>query len=264
MSDTERAWTAIAVLILMTAAGFIAWYITPGWNWLLVMALLFILIAVLGKAVTGRSLGILINERKLMSLSRFQMILWTVLIISAWLVIAMERVRNGAIAEPLAIGVDWQVWALLGISTTSLVGTPLLNGSKKRKEPGRTETDTDKDKEVTKAAIALNEPMDDIKKNRVGVLYANNAPKDARFTDLFEGDELANAAFLDVGKLQLFFFTVIIAMTYSVQLFQLIAYNDLTDDVSLPTINQGLLALLGVSHAGYLGTKGISHTPSSN
>jgi hypothetical protein len=59
----------------------------------------------------------------------------------------------------------------------------------------------------------------------------------------------------------MFFFTVIVASVYAVQLYQLIANNVLTDDVSLPSVNQGLLALLGVSNIGYLGSKGITQTP---
>ena len=170
----------------------------------------------------------------------------------------MQRVKHGDVVDPLVIGVDWQVWALLGISTTSLIGTPLLNNNKKAKEPS---IGLNSASATAKAAETLKEPQAEIERNRTGVMYGNPDIKDARLSDMFEGEEIANASFIDVGKLQMFFFTAIVAGVYAVQVYRLIAENDLTDDVSLPTVNQGLLALLGVSNAGYLGSKGITQTP---
>lgn len=256
----NRGWAAGALLLLIAVTTFAAWHAAPGRNWIWVVALLCAFILLLGKVSTGRALGILINERNLMSLSRFQMVVWTVLIVSAYFTIALTRVKSGDVADPLVIGVDWQVWALLGISTTSFVGTPLLNGNKQQKEPGKTVGE--QQLVIDKTAAAFDENSADVNTNRQGILYGNSSINDARFTDLFEGDELANTSFIDVGKLQLFFFTVMVAITYGVQLYQLIAQDTLTDDVSLPTLNEGLLALLGVSHAGYLGSKGIDRTSS--
>jgi hypothetical protein len=208
--------------------------------------------------ITGRVLGIFINERKLMSLSRFQLVVWTGLIVSGFFVIALERIHSGAAAQPLAIGIDWQIWALLGISTASFVGTPLLNSNKKGKEPDR------KDELVTKAATRFQEHPDDVERNRQGILYGNSSVAFARFTDMFQGDELANAQLVDVAKLQLFFFTIIVAIAYGTQLFQLIAYGDLDlPGIRLPLLQDGLLALMGVSHAGYLGAKGVDQTPTA-
>jgi hypothetical protein len=260
IADGSPIAATAALLIALVALGVAAWYLPPGRNWIAAFLLITGFVLVLGKVVTGRALGVLINERNLMSLSRFQMLVWTMLLISAYLVIALERIRKADIPEPLLVGIDWHIWALLGISTTSLVGTPLLNGNKKRTEPG--ESDEDTQQAVSKAARSLREDASQVDRNRVGVLYANNRIEDARFTDLFQGDELTDASFLDVGKLQLFFFNVIVATTYGVQLYQLIANNDLSHDVSLPSLNDGLLALLGVSHAGYLSSKGITQTTS--
>ena len=248
----------VALVLVVLAAG-AAWLVPSGINWIVVLGLFLITVLLLGRATTGELFGALINEQKLMSLSRFQMLIWTLLIVSAYLTIAMQRVKSGDVVDPLIIGVDWQVWALLGISTTSLVGTPLLNNNKKAKEPSTGPNNT---APTARAAETLQEPQTEIDKNRTGVLYGNPDIKDARLSDMFEGEEISNASFIDVGKLQMFFFTVIVASVYAVQLYRLIAENILTDDVSLPTVNQGLLALLGVSNAGYLGSKGITQTPS--
>jgi hypothetical protein len=192
-----------------------------------------------------------------MSLARLQLILWTVLIVSGFFVIAIVRIKSGNVDQPLSIGVDWQIWALLGISTTSFVGTPLLYGDKMNEEP------KDPAKAEQKAASQLpGETAEQVAQNRQGILYANADIDDARFTDMFQGDELANTHLVDVAKLQLFFFTVTVVIAYGAQLYQLIAYKDLTQSgIRLPELQSGLLALMGVSHAGYLGSKSIDRTP---
>jgi hypothetical protein len=256
----ERSPVATAgLLVLLTVAIAVAgWYLPAGTNWLVVLALIAIFFLITGKAITGRALGILINERKLMSLSRFQLVVWTGLIVSGFFVIALERIHGAVAAQPLAIGIDWQIWALLGISTASFVGTPLLHANKKSKQPER------KTELVKKTATRFREHPDDVERNRQGILYGNSSIAFARFTDMFQGDELANAQFVDVAKLQLFFFTVVVAIAYGTQLFQLIAYGDLdVSGIRLPVLQDGLLALMGVSHAGYLGAKGVDQTPTA-
>src|SRR5262249_26045592 len=63
----------------------------PARGWLLVGATMTLYLLFLGRWIVGRPLGVLINERNLMSLSRFQMIAWTVLLLSAFVVIALKR-----------------------------------------------------------------------------------------------------------------------------------------------------------------------------
>jgi len=250
----------LGALIVVTLV--VAWFVVPGWNWVLSVATLTIFLMYLGYALTTRLLGFLINERKLMSLSRFQMALWTVLIIAAYLVIALMRVKAG-VANPLVVTIDWQIWTLLGISTASLVGTPLLNDSKRKKEPGK--DDQSKEEILAKAGQPFDQTSTVVDKNRDGLLYGNSSIDDARFTDLFEGDELSNSRFIELGQVQMFFFTVLVALVYAVQVFHLISSPGLATapEASLPLLPEGLLALMGVSNAGYLGNKAIDRTPSS-
>jgi len=259
MAETAPAATAAVLILLTVGIALAGWYLPAGTNWLAVLALIAVFFLITGKAITGRTLGILINERKLMSLSRFQLVVWTGLIVSGFFVLALERIHSGAVAQPLAIGIDWQIWALLGISTASFVGTPLLNTNKKSKEPER------KTELVERTARRFKERPAEVDRNREGILYGNSSIAFARITDMFQGDELANAQLVDVAKLQLFFFTVIVAIAYGTQLFQLIAYGDLDlPGIRLPVLQDGLLALMGVSHAGYLGAKGIDQTPAAH
>jgi len=249
-----------AVLLLLTVATSLAgWYLPDGMNWAVVLLLIVAFFLLTGKALTGRGLGILINDRNLMSLSRLQLVIWTTVIVSGFFVIALVRIKSADVDQPLAIGVPWQIWTLLGISATSFVGTPLLYGNKMAKEP----RDPAKIENEVASQFA-NETADKVAENRRGILYANNGIEDARFTDMFQGDELVNTHLVDVAKLQMFFFTIAVAIAYATQLFQLIAYGDLKQTgIHLPDLQEGLLALMGVSHAGYLGSKSIDKTPAT-
>ena len=246
------------LLVLMVVAG---WFAPAGANLVLVTLFMVLMMMVLGFTTTNRPLGILINERNLMSLSRFQMIVWTVAVLSGYLTFALMRIKmmamgspNGnPLSDPLAIGIDWHLWGLLGISTTSLVGAPLLLNAKKAQEPAPTVTQ--------KTAQMVNESEQDVITNRQGTLYANTKLSDARVADMFEGDELMNTARIDVAKVQMFYFTIVAVICFFVMLFKmLVAGNSNLDN--LPSLPEGFVALLGISHAGYLTSKSISHTQS--
>lgn len=260
-TSSRGYWVTTAVLLLMVLAGIAAWHAPAGFNWLIVLAILTLVVVIVGHATTGRLLGILVNERKLMSLSRFQTVIWTLLVLSAYMVIAIARVKSDQVAEPLVIAIDWQIWALMGISTTALVGSPLVYRNKAMKKL------KEDDKKRVFAMLEETYGEDEAKepeKTHHGILYANADVKEARITDIFEGDELGNAPFIDMAKLQMFFFTVIVAIVYAVQLFRYISFNDLlATDASLPLLPEGFLVLLGVSTTGYLGGKAVDRTTSS-
>jgi hypothetical protein len=254
--NTGAIPTGFFLTLILVAMVVAAWFVDPGFNWILVAVLMIAFVAVLGVATNGRAAGILINEQKLMSLSRFQMVLWTIIIVSGYFVIAIGRI--GEVANPLLVGIDPNVWILLGISATSLVGSPMLLSNKKQKEPA------DKTKSFGAANKAYGYTQEVIDANRVGVLYGNADVSEARFTDIFEGDEIANTTFIDVAKVQMFFFTAVVAIAYSAELLHLIMVSNLAvDNVALPLIDEGLVTLMGISNAGYLGAKMITQTPST-
>src|SRR5439155_102230 len=155
----------------------------PGWDWLAVLAVMIVFLATIGSWISSRLTGVLISERNLMSLSRFQLVLWTVLLLSAYWTIALRRIAGG-VPDALGIALAPELWALMGISTASLVGSPLLLTNKQTKNPANI------DKAAAPAAAKFGETAGEIDKNRVGTLYANSDIKDAAFTDLFEGEEV--------------------------------------------------------------------------
>lgn len=252
-------WSDLSAVVMIIGLIVSGWLLPSGWNGVIVAALLCVFLCYLGLRISNRPTGILINQRNLMSLSRFQAVLWTILLLSGYFTMALVRVRAwlrepSSVPDPLAIGIDGHLWALLGISTASLVGSPLLAVTKRTKEPDQAA--------VTKAAAALGEPAKDLNENREGILYGNPNIRDATFTDMFQGDEVADTAHIDLAKVQMFFFSVVAVICYAVMLFNQIRLGDSNPAAlaEFPKVSDGLIALLGISHAGYLTKKGISQT----
>jgi hypothetical protein len=222
--------------------------------WGVIALAMFAFVLALGADLQGTALGMFISERNLMSLSRFQLSMWTILICSAFVTVGLARVFAHA-DDPLGIQLPAELWQLLGISATSTVGASLILKGKTNKEPADEEKLTQKVATQTKDVSAAN-----VSENRRGIAYANASPKDARITDIFEGDELANTAYLDLGKVQMFFFTLIALIAYAVNIYQFMADNTPENFTSFPVLSKGLIALLGISHAAYLGNKSVDHT----
>ena len=260
LSRTGSAVVIAAIVLAIYYVGVWAQFAANN-SWLWTLGLLIALCIYLGWLISGRPLGILVSDRNLMSLSRFQMIAWSVVILSGFLTIAFRRIA-ARVASPLDIGMDAHLWALMGISTASLVGTPLILQNKRDKP-----TDPDA---VVKAAVTLKENPQEVEDNRQGNLYANNSIKDARVTDLFEGDEVGNTAYVDIAKVQMFLFTIIIIVAFCYQLYDGFSRlgtsldpKTMTEVAVMPVLSQGLITLLGISHVGYLGSKTADHTPTA-
>lgn len=246
-SKFEVAVVTILALALIALAGLYASKATT--SFLLVLAGFALFCMFLGRWISGRPLGILIGDRNLMSMSRFQMVLWTILIVSAYLTMCLRRVHSGA-PNPLDIAMDWHLWALMGISTASFIGSPLLLGNKAQQaaDPSAAE----------KAAAQLKEDAGAISQNSLGLLYANPSIADASFADMFQGDEIGNTAYIDMAKVQMFFFTFVSLLVYGTALFEMFKGSNLAE---MPKLSDGLIALLGISHAGYLTSKTAASTP---
>ncbi len=298
---------AVFLAILIFPIGF--FYSITRWSYLgsciAIMFLMVLFLMFIGKAITDRLSGILINDKYLMDLSRFQLVIWTILVLSTFLTIALGRVyallTNPSLVEfePLAIALPPQLWALLGISTTSLVGSPLISSPKKDKKPKDAYFIREKeayindkkkdDPELIKAYreiqnLPINQQANAVRKldesarvkygseadryidaefKKFGLLAYKRDINNAEFSDMFKGDEHGNKPFIDMAKVQMFFFTLIIAFTYMIMLLSLLHNTASMDAInSFPELDNSLVALLGISHAGFLGYEIPDHTPS--
>jgi hypothetical protein len=251
-SQASSGTAIFAILILIAIAVVAGLKLSPLAAFVVVLAALSLILVVLGCAIVRRPLGILIDEQNVMSLARLQMAIWTVAILGAYFTFALVRLKSGNAAGPDALNVtiDWHLLALMGISTTSFAGAALIGSVKQGQEPDAGV--------VAQTAGNTAEAAPDVEGNRQGILYANPAKSDALLSDLFQGDELGNTTHLDLGKVQMFYFTVIAAVG-----FLLMAAKSLHDGNlgQLPVLPEGLVTILGISHAGYLAGKGVDHTP---
>jgi len=251
--------TSVSIILIagMLLSGF---YAPAGWDWFLVIILMIGFVFSLGKSITGSFFGIFVSEVNRMSLSRFQLVLWTLIVLSAFLTIALKRVAAG-VTDPLAIALPEQLWLLLGISTTALVGTPLILKNKEKKEPAAKFIKKAEDRAVKSEQITSEVFKDNVK--IYGIRAVNEDKKEAKFTDMFTGEELINSHIIDVAKVQMFFFTLLIALSYMILLLKLIRTADPAVIDSFPALSDGIVALLGISSGGYLTSKAIDQTPTA-
>jgi hypothetical protein len=253
---TDKKWTGLhtggllAITIVIGLIGYLFPPIARGWAWLGTLILLALFAAVVGHGITGLWRGLLIDERNKMSLSRLQMILWTIIVLSGFLIAGLLNVRIGQ-DKPLSISIPVELWILMGISTTSLVGSPLILSNKKNKPINEQEKNRT-------FALMERQGVDANRLANKGQVVVNNLPEDAQLSDLFKGDEIGNAAQVDMAKIQMFYFTLIIVLVYAIALCKLLAGG--TAIHFFPPLDESMVALLGISHAGYLTSKATTHS----
>jgi len=68
---------------------------------------------------------------------------------------------------------------------------------------------------------------------------------------MFTGDEVGNDPSLDISKVQLYFFTIVIVLAYATGLGEL-CLTDTGLVEGLPELSESILILLAISHTGYL------------
>lgn len=255
--STWTIWHSASLLGIL-AAVFVVELLLPApprlWTWLSILALLGLFAVVAGHGVTGLWLGLLIDTRNKASLSRLQMVLWTILILSGFLAAVIANIDNGQ-PEPLSITIPAELWLLMGISTVSLVGSPLIVSIKQSRP-------ANEDEKVRALEQLAHQSVDPATVAIRGQMVVNQNAETARIADLFQGSETGNAGQLDLGKLQMFFFTLVLLFAYGTALAALFKTSG-GRITALPAMDTGMLALLAISHAGYLVNKALPHSESA-
>ena len=295
-----KTGTGFAWIILILAVGMVIiglWLSKPLGlllSWALVALLMLVALGItglsLGKGVTGILIDPLTN---MMSLSRLQIVLWMWVVLSAFITLAAARVwdeasnptgyqcpvppagQEAACADPLGIQLPPLLWALLGISMTSAVGAPLLKAAKAQRTADQ---DTGNEERAlrrngSKAAAPtyhsafklraeyndnLADEFGDAKP--LGALVRRDSPGKAAFSDVFTGEEVATFGYVDIAKVQNLFFSVIAVVAYSVSLAAVMATNNVAQLFAFPDPTAGLVAVIGISHSGYLVDKAVTHS----
>jgi hypothetical protein len=272
----HREWIgvhAFAIVLLLAAAAAAALFLPRQlglgthadhtrarmWAFFIVLPLMLAVTVVAGHAVASdwpgpaglwRWKGLLVDERNRMSLSRFQMLLWTVLLVSGLWTAVLANVGIST-ANPFSIAVPEQLWWALGLSTASLLGTPLILQRKAHPKPGGSPP-------AAQSPPADQSPPDPM----VGLLAVHAHPIEASWLDMVSGEEVTNRYRIDVARLQMLLFTALLVVGYGFSIAQVLA-SAAPKITSLPAIDGGFLALLTISHAGYLAKKQVGTLPSA-
>ncbi len=248
------AWhtsSLVIIIIAITLVGLLLPAESRFWAWMATVGLLIAFSVVMGHGITGLWYGILIDERNKVSLSRLQLMLWLFVVLSGFITAVLSNLAAEQVA-PMAITVPRALWILMGISVTSLLGSALIKGSKSRHIA---------DKEEVKYTFTLlaNQGIDIGTLLTRGQIVANTDFQCARWADLFMGEETGNAGHLDLAKVQLFYFTLILILAYTLTLSSVFT-SDITRIDTLPTLNTDIVILMAISHAGYLIHKALPHS----
>ncbi len=223
--------------------------------WLVLAVSLLAFAAIAGHGIKGVWRGMFIDDRNMVSLSRLQMIVWTVVVLSAYGAIALARIPEDPL-KALSVKIPDDLLLLIGISTTSLVGSPLLKSTKKGKG---SELPEDEKKEI------LDNQRQDLstKVRAEGRIVCKKSVDDASWSDLFTGEEVTNVAHLDLAKIQMFFFTILLVLSYVVALWSLFGECTVSEALpkcppkTLPVLGDDALTLVAISHGGYLVNKAV-------
>lgn len=248
------SFALIAIIVIIVLAGLLIPVKFRLAAYLLTLILLVIFTLILGKGITGHWLAVLIDERNRISLARLQIFLWSVVVLSGFVAASLSNIAHGGSPASLVINIPSELWMLMGISTTSLVASPLIKNTKIE------DTEVPEDVQVNaKAKLeSLGSPRGSVEIK--GKVVVNTHPQYASFTDIFKGEEVGNGTKLDLAKIQMFYFTIIVVFAYAVGIAQLFLESTSVLQ-TLPPLDNSLLALIGISHTGYLVHKAIPRSP---
>lgn len=235
-------------------------------TWIATFGLLMLIAVVIGRGKLGRNSGLLIDHRRRMSLSRTQMVLWTLIILSGFTTAVFMNLAAGSL-EPMSISIPKELWALIGISITSLIGSPLIKDMKENQTGKEDEAVKDTAKKLAASRGASTndlkaeseeggpQKLSDLQKAAgvytVGRILYNESEKHASFSDLFSGEDADDSTIPDLGKVQMFYFTVLLAAVYMFLLgAKFFVSGGMIND--FPALDPSMLALVGISNGGYL------------
>jgi hypothetical protein len=246
-------WSMLALAIALMA-GLAIWAPTGDAAVLFLIEALLMAMALIGigLGVTGRMFGAAIDDRNRVSLSKLQMLMWTILAVAALTTLLTYWLHHFYVIVPGSLPaknviIPGDLLLAMGISATSFVATPLLLSLKSGEEP----TDDDKDDLATARGVS------DL--SNQGKVDSRDDPAEARFSDIFHGDEVGNALSIDVSKVQQIFISLLLIGLYGGAIFSLFT-GDMTKVQGLPAMDKTFVELLGISHASYLAYKAAPKT----
>ncbi len=275
------------------------------WVWVGNLVLMIVVLGLISltKKTPNAFWRFLVDERNMISLSRFQLILWTIVIISSLLTIGFARVTDAIKLDrqdeyycseeaeeeetevdegeeneseegvcqahaPLDLKIPAILFGLMGISLTSGVASPLIKDNIEARTSTNGENGIQRERmnalimkysapyieQATGRNKKQEQLIDEFYQDGAIVKRKPNYP--AKFSDMFMGETTGNFLYLDPAKIQNFFFTILTLVGYAVLIGTILGSSEsIASLYELPDLSEGLVALLGISHAGYLTKK---------
>lgn len=191
--------------------------------WGLSLFPLLLLAVWIGRSLGRGYAGILIDNRGRYSLTQFQVVLWTLLVLSLLAGLFFARVF-ARVPDALGFDIPTELLIVMGISLGGGAIASTIKAGKDASHPDR--------------------------------IAASDAKDQPRFAQMFLVEEgvLADRV-VDVAKFQNFWLTIILIVAYIVLAFRAILSVTAIAEVALPGFEDRFLVLLGISHAGYLAGK---------
>ena len=230
---------ALAVTIAMASPNVSAPWLNhdPLLAWLCDLGFVTLFFGGLGWTVDQTWLGVAVDWRNKISLSRLQIVVWTIFFVATLLVAFSWNAAHGA---GVTLTVPNTIWLLMGISGVTAVGGPLILSQKPDAPRG----------------IAPLPPSGLLVQ---GVVVTRPMGTQPSWFDVIRGDEVGNATEIDVGKVQQLLLTAVAVVSYGMAIAKLLGATQ-GHIAELPPMSGGFLSLLAASSATYLAYKAVPHT----
>ena len=299
------AWLVLVLVLVIIPIGLLCpQWIGLCWTWTIIAIFMLLILCVIGLSLGKGFCGALIDPMtNTMSLSRLQILLWTFVILSAFITIVLARTADSSgnregykcrakdqtpCAEPMNIKIPPLLWALMGISITSAIGSPMIKAGKAQKTAEHDEASkraVDEANKLKPPVPSTNPPVRlatyaavwekraELPTNAklkeqvnatepLGAIVRKDSWEKAMLSDMFTGEEVSTFGYINIAKVQNLLFTVVAVAAYTAALLGLMAENNnsIADLISFPNVPEGLVAIIGISHGGYLADKAITHS----
>jgi hypothetical protein len=259
--------------------------------WMVITAVLVAFFLFTGWIVGDRIDAVLIQDNNRISLSRFQLVAWTILLLGGYLTLAMWDLGVWFHLQVLASG---PAAAGHGVAATAhhVAQATAVSGGPTAQQTAHAAGSTPADGTAPfptmskylwgllgivnitplvsnlvlqpKKAINVSDADADALKavsaptdvtTNLGGIDARSDPSAAQWTDLFTGEEVANRNTVDVSRVQQFIVTLLLLTTYAMLLGSTLSNVGRDALTNMPDISETFLALLGISHGAYLAAK---------
>ena len=178
MSQSALTFIAMVAIAVLIPFQHLVLAPAPILSWILDLVILVVFLVVVGLLSKSRWDGVLVDERNKLSLSRLQTVLWSVVVIGSMVAFGLIRLKAG-VPDPLNVPMPNELLIAIGITTTALVGTPIIRSIKQQPEKQANAAQA----VATQGQLGLAMERTDTR----GLIVVNTEPTTASWMDMLRG-----------------------------------------------------------------------------